>query len=243
MKKTHLAITQGGTALGRYQDVVVGSKSFRALIYFEFCIWLSVLPGAVGLFFRKLFWPRLFRSCGRGVNFGSNIILRHPNNIVIGDRVVLSEGCILDARSINSDIAISIGDDVIFSNNVMISCKNGKIEIGSRTGINAQSIIQSTNNCPVSIGSDVIVGPRCYIVGGGNYNIDKLDIPIWKQGIKNDGGLVIENDVWIGANVTVLGGVKIETGSIGAAGAVITKSISSRSICGGVPASIISKRK
>ena len=125
----------------------------------------------------------------------------------------------------------------------MVSCKNGTIKIGSNTGINAQTIVQSTNRCPVSIGSDVIIGPRCYIVGGGNYNTDRTDIPIRMQGIKNDGGIILEDDVWLGANVTVLGGVTMGPGSIDAAGAVVTKSIPKRAICGGLPAEIIRIRE
>jgi galactoside O-acetyltransferase len=206
------------------------------------CIWLASVPGALGLILRKTFWPQLFGSCGEGVIFGTNVILRHPHRIHLGDRVVISEGCVLDARNENSHRAITLENDVILSNNVMISCKNGSIKIGARTGINAQTIVQSTNNCPVTIGADVIIGPRCYIVGGGNYNTERLDIPIRQQGIKNDGGITIEDNIWLGANVTVLGGVKIGTGSVAAAGAVVTKPIPQRAICGGIPAKVIKTR-
>ena len=243
MTKTHAAVTEGGSAVTRYQDVVVGDRSLRATAYYEWCMWLAWIPGALGLFLRKTFWPRLFGSCGKGVVFAQNVILRHPRRIHIGDRVVISEGCILDARNKGANEVIVLGDNVILSNNVMISCKNGTVKIGARTGINAQTIIQSTNHCPVSIGADVIIGPRCYIVGGGNYNTDRLDIPMWRQGIKDDGGVAIENDVWLGANVTVLGGVSLKKGCIAAAGAVIVNSVSSMAICGGVPAKIIKMRQ
>lgn len=242
MKKTHAAVTKGGSALSRYQTVVVGSRSLSATIYYEWCTWLTWIPGALGLFLRKVFWFRLFGSCGKGVAFAANIILRHPHRIHLGDRVVISEGCILDARDDESNHVIALGDDVILSNNVMISCKNGSVNIGARTGINAQTIIQSTNHCPVSIGGDIIIGPRCYIVGGGSYNINRLDIPMWQQGIKDDGGIIIEDDVWLGANVTVLGGVTMGTGSVAAAGAVVTKSIPARAVWGGVPAKILKMR-
>jgi acetyltransferase-like isoleucine patch superfamily enzyme len=243
MKKTHAAVTEGKSALLRFQEVVVGDRSFRALVYYEWCVWLACVPGAIGLLFRRIFWPRLFGSCGKGVAFGANVIVRHPHRIHLGDRVVISERCILDARSEELGHAVMLEDDVILSNNVMISCKNGSVRIGARTGINAQTIIQSTNHCPVTIGTDVIIGPQCYIVGGGNYKVDRLDIPISRQGIKNDGGVTIENDVWLGANATVLGGVTMGTGSIAAAGAVVTKAIPARAICGGLPAGIIKMRE
>jgi acetyltransferase-like isoleucine patch superfamily enzyme len=242
MKKTHAAVTGSGSALSRYQEVVVGRRSFGATIRYELYMLLSSIPGALGLLLRKIFWPQLFGSSGKGVAFGANVILRHPHRIHLGDRVVISEGCILDARNDKSDEIITLGDDVILSNYVMISCKNGSVKIGARTGVNAHTIIQSTNQCPVTVGEDVIIGPRCYIVGGGSYNTDRLDIPIWQQGIKEDGGVTLEEDIWLGANVTILGGVTMGTGSIAAAGAVLTKSIPTKAICGGVPGKIIKMR-
>jgi len=222
--------------------VVVGRSSLLRTMYFEYCLILSIIPGALGLILRKFFWPRLFGSCGKNVMFGANVILRHPHRIHLGSNIVFSEGCILDARNNGSEKAIVIDDDVIFSNNVMLSCKNGEIVIGRRTGINAQTIIQSTNQCPVVIGSDVIIGQQCFIVGGGSYHTDRLDIPIRLQGIKHDGGIMIEENVWLGGKVTVLGGVRMGKGSIAAAGAVVTKSVAAMAVCKGMPAKIFKMR-
>ncbi len=124
------------------------------------------------------------KSFLEGLAAASNIILRHPKRIHLGNRVVISEGCILDARNNGSNQVLTLEDDVILSNNVMISCKNGATKIGARTGIGAQTIIHSTDDCPVEIGADVMIGPQCYLVGGGNYNTDRFDIPIWQQGKK-----------------------------------------------------------
>jgi len=223
-------------------DVVVGKRSFRYLLFFEFCAWIGRVPGALGLFLRKVFWPRLFGSCGSGAVFGEGILLRHPGRIHLGKRVVLSEGCILDARNDDLDRVLVVGDEVILSNNVIVSCKSGTVAIGSYCGIGAQTVIQSTTECPVTIGSDVVIGPRCYIVGGGNYHHERLDIPIWRQGIRPDGGVTLEDDIWLGSSVSVLGGVTMGTGSIAATGAVVTKSIPPRTICGGVPAKVIKIR-
>src|SRR5690606_1568132 len=118
----HSKVTSGGSALSRYQEVMVGSKSISKLIYFEFCIWLSKVPGGIGLILRKLFWPRLFGSCSKSVVFGENVIIRHPHKIFLGNRVVISDGCILDARTMDLEKVIEIGDDVILSNKVTIQC-------------------------------------------------------------------------------------------------------------------------
>lgn len=242
MKNTHAAVSNKGNPLKKYQQVVVGSPSLLYTIYFEFCLLLAIIPGALGLYLRKIFWPRLFASCGKNVMFAANVIIRHPHRIQLGNNIVFSEGCILDARNEESEKAIVINDDVIFSNNVMLSCKNGEIVIGSRTGINAQTIIQSTNQCQVVVGPDVIIGQQCFIVAGGNYNTDRLDIPIRLQGIKKDQGIMIEEDVWLGGKVTVLGGVRMGKGSIAAAGAVVTRSVAALAVCKGVPAKTFKMR-
>lgn len=57
-----------------------------------------------------------------------------------------------------------------------------------------------------------------------------------------DAPVVIEDDVWCGANVTILKGVTIGRGSVVAAGAVVTKSFPPYSIIGGVPAKLIKMR-
>jgi galactoside O-acetyltransferase len=95
---------------------------------------------------------------------------------------------------------------------------------------------------PVEIGADVFVGPMGYITGGGNYRIDRVDIPIWRQGMEEMGGSRIADDCWLGARATVLGGVAVETGSVIGAGAVVTRNVAARSICTGVPARVVRTR-
>ena len=51
--------------------------------------------------------------------------------------------------------------------------------------------------------------------------------------------MIIENDVWIGCNVTILSGVHIGRGSTIAAGAVVNKDIPPYCIAGGIPARVI----
>lgn len=242
INKTHKVITEKGSAFSKYQHVILGTKSIPFLVYFEICSWFGVIPGALGMFLRKLFWPALFGSCGKGVMFAKNIVLRHPQRIHLGDRVIISEGSVLDARHDDEERVLALADDVMLSVNVMISCKNGCVQIGPRTGLSTQTVIHATNDCPVEIGADVIIGPQCYIAGGGNYNHARLDVPIREQGIQADGGVKLEDNVWLGAKTTVLGGVTMHSGSIAGAGAVVTASVAVNSICAGVPAKVIRER-
>lgn len=54
--------------------------------------------------------------------------------------------------------------------------------------------------------------------------------------------IIIGNDVYIGYNVTVLGGVKIGNGAIIAAGSVVTKNVPEKTIYGGNPAKFIKNK-
>ena len=242
-QKTHKAITGQGSTLTKYQDVIVGNRSLLFLLYYEWCAWLGMVPGALGMLLRKLFWPRLFGTCGRKVAFAQGIVVRHPKRIHLGDHVVISERCVLDGRSQDTDRAIVLGNDVILSNNVMLSCKNGTISIGDATGLNSGTVIQSVDSCPVSIGRDGIIGQMSFVVGGGSYNFDRLDIPIREQGMDNDGGVAIDEDVWLGANVTVLGGVEVGRGAVIGASALVSRSIPPYSIAKGIPARVTGSRK
>ena len=242
INKTHKTLTEGGSALSKYQNVIIGNSSIGYLIYFELCAWLGKVPGALGIALRKVLWPRLFGSCGKGVMFADRIVLRHPKKIHLGNNVVLSEGVVLDARHDTDDKALVLGDDVMLSINVMISCKNGTVRIGDRTGLSAHTIVHATNDCNVDVGADNIIGPQCYLAGGGNYNHGNLEIPIREQGIVNDGGVQLKDNVWLGAKVIILGGVTMEPGSIAGAGSVVSKDISKNMICAGIPAKVIRSR-
>lgn len=242
MKKTHAQITGSSSALRRYQEVMVGSTSLARLLYFEWCCWLAPLPGALGLALRKVFWPRLFAACGRGVMFGAGIVLRHPGSIRLGAAVIVSDGCILDGRGEGGGETIVLGDSVMLSNNVMLSCKNGSIAVGNNVGINAQTVIQSTSNCPVVIGDDCIIGQNCLVIGGGSYDLTDPEALIRTQPIVADGGVQLEGNVWLGAKVTVLGGVRLGRGAVVAAGAVVTRPLPPFSVSRGVPATVASMR-
>ena len=55
-------------------------------------------------------------------------------------------------------------------------------------------------------------------------------------------GITIDDDVWIGANCTILDGINIGKGCVIAAGAVVNKSLLPFSVVGGVPAKLLKKR-
>lgn len=119
------------------------------------------------------------------------------------------------------------------------------LSVGDGTSIPKGSTIYCTD-APLTIGRKVIFGPRPTIITGDHRTdiIGKyiIDVTVQEKLQENDQPVVIEDDVWCGANVTILKGVTIGRGSVVAAGAVVTKSFPPYSIIGGVPARLLKKR-
>lgn len=119
------------------------------------------------------------------------------------------------------------------------------LSVGDGTSIPKDSVIYCTD-APLTIGKKVVFGPRPTIITG-DHRIDiigkyMIDVTVEEKLPENDMPVVIEDDVWCGANVTILKGVTIGRGSVVAAGAVVTKSFSPYSVIGGVPAKLLKMR-
>lgn len=89
----------------------------------------------------------------------------------------------------------------------------------------------------ITIGSKVMFGPNVTIMAG-DHNFKEIgkymfDVEIKRE--EDDQPVVINDDVWIGANVTILKGVEIGVGSVIAAGSIVNKNLPEYSICAGIP--------
>lgn len=117
------------------------------------------------------------------------------------------------------------------------------MSIGDYSSIPKGSVFYCTE-APLTIGNKVIFGPNPTIITG-DHRIDvigKFIIDSHEKLPENDAPVVIEDDVWTGANITILKGVTIGRGTVVAAGAVVTKSCPPYSIIGGVPAKMLKYR-
>jgi acetyltransferase-like isoleucine patch superfamily enzyme len=113
-----------------------------------------------------------------------------------------------------------------------------RLIIGENVGITAFTQINAGGG--VRIGNDVLIGPGCCI-WSQNHSYHDSSVPIRSQGYERK-EVIIEDDVWVGAQATILPGVILRRGTVVASGAVVTKSTAEYAIVAGVPAKVIGTR-
>ena len=134
-------------------------------------------------------------------------------------------------------VAKKIGTNVTMLHGVRLLSPQGVV-IGDNSFINHNTDIYGQGG--VIIGKYVLIGQNCNIMSV-NHAFSSWEKPILLQGITT-GPIIIEDDVWIGANVTVLPNVVIKRGAIIGANSVVTKNVEAFSIVGGTPAKLIKYR-
>jgi acetyltransferase-like isoleucine patch superfamily enzyme len=228
----------GGSPLRKYQDLVVGSRSLLRLALHEVVILTSSwVPGALGLLLRKLLYPLLLGSVGRGVVFGQGVVLRHPRKIRLGDGVTVDDLVVLDAKG-TGNRGIDVGRGVFLGRGTILSCKDGDITIGDHGNFGF--------HCEVFSGSSVVVGrhglfaAQTYLVGGG-HEFDCPGVAVIEQP-RSSRGIVLGDDVWLGAGVKVLDGVRIGSDVVVGANAVVNADLPDGAIAAGVPARVLRSR-
>src|SRR6185436_12708851 len=116
----------------------------------------------------------------------------------------------------------------------------GRIIAGERTWIGQYNNLRAGGG-DIQIGRDCLLSQFCTLVAS-NHQCGK-DAPINTQGAdRSKCGVVLGDDVWLGAGAIVLPGVRIMTGAIIGAGAVVTEDVPSYEIWGGIPAKKIGER-
>ncbi|WP_339431160.1 MULTISPECIES: glycosyltransferase [unclassified Pseudomonas] len=132
-----------------------------------------------------------------------------------------------------------IEDGVQLRDNVVIECgAGGYLSIASGTVVNYGTWINGSGK--VTIGKDVLIAPNVSITSS-THRYD-LHVPIKDQGLRL-ANVSIGDDVWIGANASVLAGSDVGRGSIIAANSVVKFSVPAQSIAAGDPAVKVASRK
>ena len=126
-----------------------------------------------------------------------------------------------------------LGDYSVVESFACINNAVGDVIIGDHTRIGLHNTIIG----PVTIGSHVNLAQGITITAL-NHNVDDSEKRIDQQGISTK-EVVLEDDIWVGANAVILPGVTIGKHAVVAAGAIVTKDVPPHSLVAGVPAKVI----
>ena len=193
------------------------------------------------MLFRGFFKKAVFKKSGKRIFIGKRVKIRFGKKIQLGNTITLNDNCYINALCKKG---IVIGNNFTLGKNSIIDCTGvltqmgESLVIGDNVGISPNFVMFVRG--AISIGNDVIIGPNVTIVSE-NHCFEEKNVPIRLQGASRQ-GVTIENNCWIGANVTILDGVSIGDNSIIAAGAVVNKNVEANTIVGGVPARFIKQR-
>ena len=131
-------------------------------------------------------------------------------------------------------------DSEIWEYAIIRASKTGKVIIGSYSQIGPFTVI--FGGAGVEIGNNVLIAPHC-VIAAGNHDYKQTDKPMRFSGGISNGPIIIEDDVWIGANCTITDGVTIGEGAVIGANSVITHNVEPFDVVAGVPGKKISNRK
>lgn len=136
---------------------------------------------------------------------------------------------------------ITLENHVALDRSVSLVCtgipKKDKLVIRSGTYVNRFTIFDAHEH--IEIGRDCMIGPHCYVTDADHKT--ELGQSVKSQPM-TQAAVVIEDEVWLGAHVVVLPGVRIGKGAVVGAGSVVTHDIPSHVIAVGAPAEILRER-
>lgn len=220
---------------------MIKSNSFSRISLKERLL-TTIFGGIPNLFLgkklRNLVYRSLLNRIGKSVNIQHFVELIGTPWIEIGNQVSLLKGVQINALG-HPNNKVHIKDRVRLERGVDIrSLHDTHIIIDENAYIGPYVTISGTGD--IKIGKNCLIAPHCGIFANNHIFTDPTRT-IEEQGTTRQ-GIVIEDDCWLGHNVTVLDGVIIGKGSIIGAGSVVNKSIPPFSIAVGTPARIIRNR-
>lgn len=212
------------------------SSPGRYLLEQFFFAFLGWIPTVIGIGLRGILYRAILKMDGQAA-IENNVRLRFANHIRLGHGVYLDQGTYLHA----TPGGIELGNETIVMHGAVLHVYNFRnlphagIKVGKNSLIGEYSIIRGQGG--VTIGDRVYTSPFTQIIAV-NHIFDDPDRPFVDQGITAE-GIVIEDDVWLGAGAVITDGVRVGRGSVVAAGAVVTKDVPPHTVVAGVPAKVI----
>lgn len=212
------------------------SSVFRYFYEQVFFTLLGWVPTVIGIGLRGFFYKLILQMDGLAA-IENNVRLRFADHIRLGHGVYIDQGAYLHA----CPKGIEIGARSIIMHGAILHVYNFRnlphagIKIGQDSLIGEHSVIRGQGG--IEIGNRVYTSPFTQIIAVNHVFADPKR-PFVEQGITAE-GIVIEDDVWLGAGAIVTDGVRIGKGAVIAAGAVVTNDVPPHTVVGGVPAKII----
>lgn len=212
------------------------SSAWRYFLEQTLLFLIGWVPTIAGILIRSLFYRLILRMEGWAA-IERNVRLRFADHIRLSHGVYLDEGTYLHA----CPQGIEIGENTIVMHGAVLHVYNFRnmphsgISIGRDSLIGEYSVIRGQGG--VVIGDRVYTSPFTQIIAV-NHVFDDPTRPFVDQGITAE-GIVIEDDVWLGASAVITDGVRIGKGAVVAAGAVVTRDVPPHTVVGGVPARVL----
>lgn len=209
------------------------SSLFRYFYEQFFLVSFSWIPTIFGIALRSLMYRLILHMDGTAA-IENNVRLRFADHIRLGHGVYLDQNTYLHA----TPGGIEIGDRTIVMHGAVLHVYNFRdmphsfIRIGSDSLVGEYSVIRGQGG--VQIGDRVYTSPFTQIIAV-NHVFDDPGRPFVEQGITAE-GIIIEDDVWLGAGSVITDGVRVGKGAVVAAGAVVTRDVPPHTVVGGVPA-------
>ena len=119
---------------------------------------------------------------------------------------------------------------------IMADRPGAVIEIGDNTRINGSCIHAYKK---ISIGKNCLIAANCQIFDGSGHDLSFPDVANRINTIGDAKPIIIEDNVWIGANCIILPGVRIGQGSVISAGSVVHKDIPEMCVAAGNPVKVV----
>jgi len=194
------------------------------------------IPTVVGIGLRSALYRLMLRMDG-SAGIERNVRLRFASLIRLGDGSYLDEGVYIHA----CPAGVEIGSNTLVMHGAVLHVYNFRnlphagIRIGRDSLIGEYTVIRGQGG--VTLGDRVYTSPMTQIIAV-NHVFDDPHQPFIQQGITAE-GIVIEDDVWLGAAAVVTDGVHIGQGAVIAAGAVVTHDVPPHTVVGGVPARVL----
>jgi virginiamycin A acetyltransferase len=159
---------------------------------------------------------------------------------LISKKAMISNLADIEVSSKGSKVIIEAGTMVDSFVKIKFAGGFGDVVIGENCYINSGTVIYSGNG--VTLGKGVLVAANCTLAAA-NHEYRFNDKTILGGGfIPSKGGIIIEDDVWLGANSVVLDGSIIRKGAVVGAGSLVRGELEEYGVYVGVPLKLIGKR-